>query len=484
MSIQGMFQKEKHRNLLHGNGLTLKQKLFIALPGPASVLGSIIIHNTLMKYYTDIIGIDPVYIGWIYFIYNIWNAVNDPLFGVYIDRFPYRPKRGKYVYLMRVTAPIMILSIIGMLFASPNWNDWVIFAALLVELFLFDTAYTIYSIAYQSYFLIVAPTTEERIDIEVIRSYIGNALGFLATLIPTLLLVGNGNRLLIIPIFTAVIGINALILFLSLRKIKERPEIYANIEKETEPQNFHEVWKEALLILKSKPFLTYLLFFITTRGAIGYYFTPFLYYMDKVMNASGPVATIADVVPGLLMLAVLPIVGSYIKKIGSKNVLLLSYLPALIGFTGLLFIQNAWQAVICYSFIVLSLNMCQTAGVSINGALIDDNEQLTGVRKTGLVNGIFTLFTTTLTSIQSIIFTNIIHIYGYDAKAVVQSERAVMGIRIGTALVPILFCLIGLIPLLLFPITKKREQELSDFSANMRLEDTTLTDMESNDSIA
>ncbi len=158
-------------------GLSFKEKLTLALPGPASVIGPIIIHNALIKYYTDIININPVYIGWIYFIYNLWNAINDPLLGIFVDRIKFKENKGKYVYLMRVTAPIMLLSIFGMLFSSPSWSDWIIFAVLLVELFIFDTAYTVYSVAYQSYFLIVAPSKEERVDVEVIRSYIGNALG-------------------------------------------------------------------------------------------------------------------------------------------------------------------------------------------------------------------------------------------------------------------------------------------------------------------
>ena len=43
--------------------LTFKEKLTLALPGPASVIGPIIIHNTLMKFYTDIIGLDAKFYG-------------------------------------------------------------------------------------------------------------------------------------------------------------------------------------------------------------------------------------------------------------------------------------------------------------------------------------------------------------------------------------------------------------------------------------
>ncbi len=463
-----IFKKIRAQYRFSKGGLSFKEKLTLALPGPASVIGPIIIHNALIKFYTDIIDIDPVYIGWIYFVYNLWNAINDPLLGVFVDRFKFKANRGKYVYLMRVTAPIMLLSIFGMLFSSPSWSDWIIFAVLLFELFIFDTAYTVYTVAYQSYFLIAAPSKEERVDVEVIRTYIGNALGFLTTIIPTLLLVGNGNRMLIIPIFTVVIGVNAVMYVLALRTLKDKAELYTNMTGETQHQKFQEVWKESLAILKSKPFLTYLIFFITARGAMSYYFTPFLFYMDKVVKSSGLVATIADVVPGLIMLAVLPVIGTLIKKIGSKNILIISYVPAFFGFCGLLVIKQAWQAVICYTLIVVSLNMCLTAGVAVNGALIDENERATGIRKTGLFNGLFALIATTLTSFQSIIFTNIIQWFGYDGNAAVQTERAVQGIRIGAGLVPLIMGAIGLIPLLLFPIGKDLEKELSEYSTGLR----------------
>lgn len=465
---ESIFTKVKNGLKTKPGQMSFGQKCLLALPGPASVLGSIIIHNTLTKYYTDIIGIDPVYIGWIYFIYNIWNAINDPLFGIWIDKMKYNEKHGKYVYLMRVTAPVMMISVLGMIFSSPSWNDWLVFFVLLFELFFFDTAYTIYSVAYQSYFLIAAPTAEERVDIEVIRTYIGNVIGFLATLIPTLLLVGDGNRKLIIPIFSGVVAINAILLAFALKGIKDKPEMYQNINTADTHLSPKQAWKESIEILKEKPFLTYLLFYITARGAIEYYFTPFLYYMDHVVNASGVVATIADVIPGLIMLALLPYISSLIKKKGSKKVILMSYVPAMLGFGGLLFIKHAWASVICYTFIVLSLNMVQTAGVVVSGALIDDNEKETGIRKTGLVGGLFSLIATTLTSVQSIVFTNVISFFGYDGDAAVQSERAIMGLRIGTGLVPIIFAVIGLIPLLIFPFNKEKEDELSRFSKEAR----------------
>jgi len=449
-----------------------REKWALALPGPISNLGNIIIHNVLMKYYTDIIGLDAKFIGWVYLIYNIWNAINDPLFGVLIDKMPYKPKKGKYVYLMRVTTPVMILAMIGMVLNSPSLNDWLIFAFLTLELFVFDTGYTAFSIGYNSFFYIKAPTAADRVNVDVIRVYVANVISFLATLIPTVLLVGDSNPKLIIPALLGVVAIDAVVMFFAVSILKESSEIYETIPVKNEKINYKETLKASWNIIKARPFWTYLLFFITARGAIGFYFTPFLYYMDHVAKAGSTGATIADVLPGVIMLALLPLLTKIIKKVGSKMAILISYIPAIAGYAGLFINCNIINVVICYILIILGKNLMEVACTPLNGALIDDDEMRTGERKTGLVGGIFALGTIMLTSIQQFVFSNILSGFGYDGKAAEITEQAVLGIRIGTCLVPIGFFILGLIPLLLFPINKKREDELSDFNKQMRSGET------------
>lgn len=446
--------------------LSFKEKLTLALPGPASVIGPIIIHNTMIKFYTDIIGMDPKYVGWIYIIYNIWNAINDPLLGVWVDRLRYNEKRGKYVYLMKVTVPFMLLATIGMFLTSPGWNEIVVFFVFLAELFIFDTGYTVYSVAYQSYFLLAAPTKEERVDVDIIRTFLGNVVGAVTTIIPTLLLVGDGKRSLVVPALSGVVALNAVLYFIAFKTLKDKGELYAN-EKHEEYRSFKVTVRESWNIIKQPAFITYLLFYITARGAMEYYYTPFLYFMDDVLKTSGVVATIADTLPGIVMLILIPIFGNKIKKYGSKAMSIFSLVPAAIGFAGLMFITTAWQAVICYCFIVLALNICQRAGVVLNGDLIDEDERRTGIRKTGMYGGVFSLLATSLTGLQQLVFTNVISRFGYDGMLEEQTERAVTGIRIGAGLVPLIMCVIGLIPLLFFPIGRKEEKELSEYMAEL-----------------
>lgn len=447
-------------------GLTLGQKWRLALPGPILSVGGVLIHNVFIKYYTDMIGLSPKYVGWVYIIYNIWNAINDPVLGVWIDRMRHRPNRGKYVYIMRVTVPFMIISSFLMVLSSPTWDEWLIFLLYTAELFIYDTAATAYSIAYQSYTLIAAPTKEERIDVGIMQNYVSQAMSFFITLIPTLLLVGDGKREVIIPVFSAVIAVETIFFIFALRGLRDDEKMYETLN--TQHFKTSEVWRESWQIIKSRPFLTYVLYSIITLGPLGFYFTPYLYYMDDVMNADGLTATIVDVSTHVFVLLFLPVMGYFVKKLGTKVSIYWGTLFAVIGFGGILLAQSIWTAALSYVFVVFTVNYIRTAASPMGALIIDENERITGVRKTGLFNGLFSVFIVSFSSLQTVLFINIIGGFGYDGLAAVQSESAVLGIRIATGLIPLITVFIGLIPLALYPFDKEKEEQISAFSNQAR----------------
>lgn len=447
------------------SGLTFKEKWKLALPGPALSVGGVLIHNVFIKYYTDIVGLEPAYVSLVYVVYNIWNAINDPIIGVLLDKMDFVPKRGKYVYIMRVTVPLMLFFSFLMILSSPTWDQWVIFLIYTVELFIYDTAETSYKIAYRSYQLIVAPTSAERVDVNIAVRYISQIMSFFMTAIPTLLLVGDGKRELIIPIFTIVILGEALFFFWALRGQRDDLEMYKSIERQHFPT--HRIWKESLQIIKSRPFLAFTLFSILT-SPIGFYYTPFLYYMDSVMQTSGIVATAIDTIATAVVLLALPFIARIAKKFGTKISVYLGTIPAVIGYGGYFLADNIWSAALSFLIVIFTVNYIETVIVPMSPLIIDEDERRTGVRKTGLYSGLFNIFTDALKSLQTVYFMTIISLFGYQAGADIQSDSAILGIRIATALVPLASLLIGLIPMAFYPFNKKKEDEISAFSDRAR----------------
>ena len=446
------------------------RKFLLAFPSLPGNLSSVLIHNAFLKYYTDIIGLEAKYVGLVYLIFGIWNAINDPAIGVLIDRRKYDEKKGKLLYLMRVTVPIALISAFAMVHAQPAWNQWVIFGFLLLMLFLYDTAMTTYGIAYASYILVSAPSTRERVDVSMITTYVANVGGLLGTLIPTLLLVGNTNRPLTTVLLTAVIGVNALMYFLALKPLRETREMYSRENEEIDRKKdlMGDLLINARDALKSRAFVSYLLYQLIARGPKSFYFTPFLYLMDHVLHLQGGQATLVDILPGVLMLSLAPFIAKALKTFGIRNTAIFSTVPAAFGFLLIYFVNGFFSAIGAYAVMYLFTSAFEMAHGPMLGAIIDDDEQRTGVRKAGMYTGLNALLTIPVSGIQASIFMGVITAFGFVSGQQAQPDSALQGIRIGAGLVPFVFTLVGVVPLLFSPLHKNREMELSAFSVAAR----------------
>jgi len=406
------------------HGISTKDKFFLALPMMPSMLSQVMVHNAFVKYYTDMIGLSPSLVGVIYFIFGIWNAINDPLMGVLIDRMPYRPNRGKYVYLLKITAPVTIVALLGMVYASPEWSEWVIFATLLSLLFIFDTAHTAFGMSYRSYMFIAAPTQAERVDVSVFHGYLSQIGGFVATLIPTLLLVGDTPRTVVVLSLTGAVVVNVLLYWVSLRKLWETEDMYEHTNFVSEESAVLDAVRNVRRVLGSRGFLLYLAFIFFAGGAIQFYFTPFLYYMDHVLQVSGVVATLIDISTGLSVFLFFPILGILSRKLGLKRQVLLAMVPALAGFTALIFVDTIGLVVLAYGTAMFGHAGITVASQPIIGSVIDDDEERTSQRKAGLFLGLLALLTIPATGFHAMIFTSLIELFGYDGSLAVRSDRA------------------------------------------------------------
>jgi GPH family glycoside/pentoside/hexuronide:cation symporter len=457
--VKGIFSNESQNGRISN-----RAKFFLAFPTMPVTIGNVLIHNAYIKYYSDVIGLDVKLVGWIYLIFGIWNAVNDPMLGVFIDRWRYTPQRGKYVYFMRVTAPLAIFSSFAMLFAQPSWDEWLIFALFLVLLFIFDTAQTAYSISHANYILVAAPTKNERVDVSVIVAYIANIGGFFGTIIPTLLLVGESDKTLTVVLFSGVLVLNAVLYWIALRNIQDKAEMYKDDVRSSEGELVKFVRESAKEAFTSRSFVTFVLYQVFGRGPIAFYFTPFLYLMDHVFKFSGGEAITIDVSSGLVMFIIVPFLGRWIKNIGLKKAIILSSFPAALGFLSLYFVRGFWGAMLGYWVIISASQVASLAIAPMLGAIIDEDEQMTDVRKAGLFTGLNALITIPVSGIQAAIFTSLISYFGFVSGAAEQNASALQGIRIGTGVIPFFFVLLGVVPMLFSPIDLAKEKELSEFS--------------------
>jgi GPH family glycoside/pentoside/hexuronide:cation symporter len=179
-------------------------------------------------------------------------------------------------------------------------------------------------------------------------------------------------------------------------------------------------------------------------------------------------ATLVDVIPGLALFVAVPFLGRFVKAKGMRVAAIAWAVPTALGFLSLYFARDFWQVLAGYCVLIVS---AQVGVLIINpmlGAIIDEDEERTGVRKAGLFTGLNALLTIPNSGIQAAIFTSLIGQFGFASGAAEQSARALEGIRLGAGIVPCVFVLLSAIPMLFSPIGLARERELSSFSESRR----------------
>lgn len=126
----------------------------------------------LQLYFTDI-GIPAMAVGIIFAVAKVWDAVNDPVFGVLIDRT--NPKRGKFTPWIKVSS-FLIPAATVLLFAIPTGASvqiktiWAVAAYLL-----WDTAYTLSDVPIYSLSTAITSEIPERNKL----LYFAKLLGFI-----------------------------------------------------------------------------------------------------------------------------------------------------------------------------------------------------------------------------------------------------------------------------------------------------------------
>ncbi len=435
-----------------------KKKIMICLAAGGDALLGTVVHAAYLKYYTDFIGLPAAMYGLMYMIFGIWNAINDPLLGVYSDKKRYITGKGKAVYLMKRSGPLMAVSMIILAFANPSWSDWMTFAFLITVMFVYDTASTLFGINYKSYILYLATSPEERTEFFIIQRYVSMIPAFVAGLIPVWFLTGDYSLEVIRLVFTIVGLLGGALMIITMLIVKDAPEFYAHQDGH-EPFNF---LRDLKIIFSMKSFITYVSFSFLITGVTRSYYALYVYYMDNVMNVSGTLALLPDIAGAIVQFMIYPLVAIVVKKIGAKDTIKHFTWFALAGFIGLVLIDQYWMSIVCYVLVMIGFAAYWGVIDPMFGTIIDENELLTGERKAGFFLGFMAVVTIPAQSFLVFVYTLIITYFGYDGTLEIQSAESVVGLRIGVGLLPAVFLLMSLIPLKMYPINRKREIEIKE----------------------
>ncbi|HOU14917.1 MAG TPA: MFS transporter [Anaerolineae bacterium] len=436
---------------------TLKRKILLSLISGGSALVTVIVGSSFMKFYTDIVGLSPALYGVVFFIFSIWNGINDPIIGYWADKRPFLTGRGKYRPLIRWSIPAIGVSVIALLFASPDWGEIVTAVYLLILLVIYEGFQTVLGVSYMAFTVNTFLATDERTEMQVISSYVNMIPVFLGGMIPVWFLTGEYSRMSLVAIFSGAFLFGLLLIWIGSQFIRENKRFYETMEV---TQGLKELLALARELFRDKTFAIFIAAFFLIQAATGNYFSGYLYYMDNVLEVSGLQATIPDVLTGVGQMATFPLIVLAVRKFGSKETLWKGLLIAVAGHAMLSLPINYWIAAGTYIVILLGYGFSSAINAPIGGLIVDHIELKTGKRQPGVVRGIMAILMVPASSLQPLILSALLSATGYVGGSKSQSLEVVRAIRLGTGIIPAVILLIGIGLLILLPINHKRELEI------------------------
>ena len=407
----------------------------------------------LLYFYTDVVGISPLYAGWIYAIGITWDAITDPFMGFIAERT--RSKWGSYRPFIIFGLVPLALSFV-MLFWVPPFEGTLLFLFLLLVNIFHRSCFTIVSVPYSSLTARITDDSDERTKLTTARmlaasfgTFSISAAGF-----PIVLFFGSGNEstgFLFLGLISGSIAI--LILAITVYFVKERTfdpvnQINANFKliAKSVSQNY-PFWIvfSSILILGSTAlmFNNNLIYFVK-------YSLDLHAYQGLILGTSG----------GFTLLAI-PFWALLALRLGKRNSWLIAMVWLLIGFLAFYFYptQSLSELLIILAFLGFGNGATGVLFWSMLPDTIEYGEWKTGIRTESSLYGFMTFAQKGAIGISALLLGIILTNIGFIPNET-QSQETLDSLKMVMSWVPISGVILSLVMVIFYPINKSFHAKL------------------------
>lgn len=427
----------------NATGLTMKHKVGYGLGDAGGCMTFALMTGIFVRYCTNVLLVDPAILATFLFIWNVWDAVNDPMMGAIMDKMfakKHHPQGKFRPWLLRAT-PMMAICFIA-LWTLPTMLEGVtMLAALFVLKIAYEACYTMFNIPMGSLLSAMANDDGE-------RAALSSARGFGS-------MVGNMIPMMLFPVILQVMGdtpagygigasvcavIGAVMCFGHYALTEERNVVGG--EADADNIKFTDI----LNVFKvNRPFVALCLHGIcictmqNVASNLGTYMYDDVYGSIGMMSA----ASAMSMPLSIIFLIGAPMVA---KKIGLEKMIRIGLLTSCVLYVGL-FTMHMTMNVNIWVHIILSALASGCSSLSILmqwglvGEAIDYNEYVTGKRTEGSIYGTFNLSRRIGNTIGSSAAVLLLGFIGYNAAAETQTAGVITGIKAICVLLPGIFAI-------------------------------------------
>lgn len=438
--------------------LPLKMKLLFSTGDLTSSVPMALVTFYQLYFLTDIAGLRPDYAAWALAAGRLWDAVNDPLFGILSDRI--RSKYGRRrVLLLFGAVPLGIA--FTLMWVVPDIGQVGLAFYYALTFMLFDTCYTAVHVGYNS---LTPEITEDYDERSALNGYrmVFSITGTLGAIILATLLApsfADPRRLFfILGISLGLFGIIPPLIVFNVTK-----DYRSNLEGEPLPAA-----KSVLTTLRNKPFQKLMglyLFSWTTASMMAAVLIYFANYYMKIPEQANYFVLVAQ----SSAIAFIPLIVWLSKKLEKRTVFILGAGV----WTVLLLLLSASrpdQVGLVYALAALSGFGIANAYVvpwAMLPDIIEYDELETGQRREGSFYTFAAFFQKLGTGAALWAMGQALAASGYITPKIagelpIQPESAVSAIRLFMGLIPAVLLVVSVVFAWGYPITREKHRELLD----------------------
>ncbi len=441
--------------------LTLREKTSYGIGAVSKDLVYSLVAGFLMYYYNAILGISATFIGVLFMAARLFDALNDPIMGVVIDKT--KTPLGKFrPWLMAGT--LLNAVVLYLMFSIPtdlSGNELLIYAS--VAYIVWGITYTMMDIPYWSMIPSITDHGKDRENLAVIaRSAAG--LGFAIPVALTMVLVpilGDGNERLGFSRMAAIIAL-VFIIGIGITACNVKEKVRAGEKKPKVKEMFRALLSndQALVVVVAIVVFNASLY-LTNQLAI--YFFRFDIGNAALFGIFGTIGGAAQIISMLFI----PLLR---KKFSARNLFIGGIMTTILGYAvlftlGTLNITNIVFLSMAAVIIFIGFGIATVLTTVFLANSVDYGEWKNQHRTESVIFSLQT-FVVKLASAFSVLIAGVgLDVIGLDVNAPVQTEATLLGLRMIMVALP----MIGLLISILFFIRFYRlsEEKLDEISHDL-----------------
>ena len=418
--------------------------------GDAGGVCMLLLISYLERFARNVLGVNPIVYAGILLVWNIWDAINDPLVGTLMDVMfaKAKNKSNKFRPWILRSIPVLAIGLIS-LFTLPTLFDGLMCTVVLfISKIIFELGYTIMNIGMGSLLGVMATNDSERASLASARGFgstVGGVVGMMAIPIVLEVLGETKAGYAIAAIAAAVLGCLLVFfhyLFTVERNVEAQNAVKTEEEKEAEKVKITDI----INVFKvNRPFLALCVHSICICFVQGIAQGASTYMYADVLGSIA-LASLGTAISMPVMFGGMIVVPILAKKIDLAKIIRVMILIGCIMLGGLFVYAMAVENMIPILYILWSgigtglITLSVQLQWGLVGESIDYNEYLTGKRSEGTIYGTFSLtrrIGQTLSGSLAVLMLSWFNYIAHDENTIVtQPDSAIFGIKAMCILIP------------------------------------------------